>query len=223
MSISEGNVLSGRRLNVRTKAEAVYDELRARILDGTLEPGSTLNQEALASALGLSITPLREALRRLEAEALVHLEANRTLTVVGLSAHEVRELYAVRLRLDPWATELAAEHADAEQRNEIDRLARQKTEPTTAGRLAANRQFHRAVYSASGNQVLTELLDRLWDQTDRYRRLALQDELHERNAENEHRDIAAAIRSREGGRAAELMHRHVEATLRLLERHENIR
>ncbi len=61
-------------LHVATKAEAVYQELRSRILDGSIKPASTLNQEALAATLGLSITPLREALRRLESEGLVRLQ-----------------------------------------------------------------------------------------------------------------------------------------------------
>lgn len=210
-------------LNVPTKAEAVYLELRAQILDGTLAPGSTLNQEALAATFGLSITPLREALRRLEAEALVNLEAHRTMTVASLSAREVRQLYAVRLQLDPFAAGLAAEQVDETQLAEIDRLAQLESESTTRARLSANRRFHRAVYSVSGNVVLTELLDRLWDQTDRYRLLALQDAVHEQTAEKEHRDIAASIGSHDSALASELMRKHVEATLRLVERHEVLR
>jgi DNA-binding GntR family transcriptional regulator len=60
-------------VNVRTKAEAAYQELSARILDGSMQPGSTISQENLATALGISITPLREALRRLESDGLVIL------------------------------------------------------------------------------------------------------------------------------------------------------
>ena len=211
------------RIAVQTKAEAVYQVLRARILDGSYRPGSTLNQDAVAAALGLSITPLREALRRLDSEGLVRLEAHRTLTVAPLSAREVGQLYAVRLRLDPFAAELAAQNASRETLDVIDDLARQKTESTSVGRLGANRRFHRTVYQAAGNSVLAELLDRLWDQTDRYRLLALQDEEHERTAEREHRQIAAAIRARDGPRVAELMAAHVEATLRLVERHGDVR
>jgi DNA-binding GntR family transcriptional regulator len=211
------------RIAVQTKAEAVYQELRARILDGSHAPGSTLNQEALAATLGLSITPLREALRRLESENLVRLEAHRTLTVAPLSAREVRQLYAVRLQLDPFAAELAAANASAATLDEIDLLARLGTEATTHARLAANRRFHQTIYQAAANGVLADLLDRLWDQTDRYRLLALQDERHERTAEREHREISTALRARDGRRVAELMRSHVEATLRLVERHDDVR
>ena len=210
-------------LAVRTKAVAVYDELSTRILDGTMEPGSTVNQEALAAALGVSITPLREALRKLEAEGLVVLEAHRTLTVAPLSAHEVRELYAVRLQLDPFAAGQASTNAPPEAVDRIEALARRDAEVTMRGRLRANREFHRAIYRSSGNATLAELLDRLWDQTDRYRLLAVQDERHERTAEREHRQIAAAIRSRQVDLVTELMRAHVEATLRLVERHADLR
>ena len=205
-------------LSVRTKAEAVYDEVSRRILDGRLEPGSTVNQEALSAALGVSITPLREALRRLEAEGLVILEAHRNLTVAPLSAEEARELYAVRLQLDPFAAGEAAKRASADDLDHIDLLAARETEPSTQGRLATNRQFHRAIYRASGNRRLVELLDRLWDQTDRYRLLALQDEAHERSAEREHRAISAALRARDVERVRDLMHEHVAGTMRLVER-----
>jgi DNA-binding GntR family transcriptional regulator len=210
-------------LQTRTKTEAVYDEVASRILDGTLGPGSMVNQEALAGELGVSITPLREALRRLEAEGLVVLQAHRTLTVAPLSALEVRELYAVRLRLDPFAAAEAAVHARPETLDAIDALAARATEATTQGRLRANREFHRAIYRASGNRTLADLLDRLWDQTDRYRLLALQDEQHERSAEQEHHRIAAAVRARDPRLVDDLMARHVEATLRLVERHADVR
>ncbi len=208
---------------VRTKAEAVYEELSRRILEGTIEPGSTVNQEALAGALGVSITPLREALRRLEADRLVIVEAHRTLTVAPLSASEVRELYAVRLQLDPFAAGRAAAGASGEELDRIDALSIREGEGTMRGRLRANRQFHRAIYWASGNATLANLLDQLWDQTDRYRLLALQDERHERTAELEHRQIAAAIRDRDSSLVTRLMRAHVRATLRLVERHADLR
>ncbi len=204
-------------LRVATKAEAVYLELRARILDGSYEPASTLNQEALAAKLGLSITPLREALRRLEAEGLVHLEAHRTMTIAPLTRRELNELYAVRLHLDPLAASLAAEHAGEAQLDQIRRLAGERAEHTPRAQLEANRIFHRAVYAASGNLVLTQVLDQLWNRTDRYRLIVLQERIHERVAGAEHREIAAALTAKDAERVAELVHRHVEKTQRLIE------
>ncbi len=204
-------------LHVNTKAEAVYQELRTRILDGSIEPASTLNQEALAARFGLSITPLREALRRLEAEGLVHLEAHRTMTISPLTRRELNELYAVRLQLDPFAASLAAKHATDAQLDEIERLARQRVGRTPRALLELNRAFHRSVYSACGNIVLIEVLDHLWNRTDRYRLIVLQDRIQERAAGEEHREIAAALKAREAKRVPDLVHRHVEKTQRLIE------
>lgn len=206
-----------------TKGEAVYRELARRILDGTLEPGSSVNQEALAAQLGVSITPLREAVRRLDAEGLVIVEPNRSLTIAPLSVHEVRELYAVRLQLDPFAAGLAAMNAPEEIIKRISAMALRETQETTRGRMMANREFHRTIYRASGNRTLGDLLDRLWDQTDRYRLIALRAEGHERKAEREHKLIAAAIRDRDAALATELMRSHVAATLEVVESHANLR
>jgi Bacterial regulatory proteins, gntR family len=87
-------------LQTVTKAEAVYLETRARILSGALSPGLQVNQEALAASLGVSITPLREALRRLEMEGLARLEAHRTVVIAPLIGRELDELYVIRMELD---------------------------------------------------------------------------------------------------------------------------
>ena len=102
-------------LQTVTKAEAVYLETRARILTGALSPGLEVNQEALAANLGVSITPLREALRRLEMEGLVRLEAHRTVVIAPLTGRELDELYVIRMELDALAAGLAAAKAQRRQ------------------------------------------------------------------------------------------------------------
>jgi DNA-binding GntR family transcriptional regulator len=204
-------------LHVATKAEAVYQELRSRILDGSIQPASTLNQEALAATLGLSITPLREALRRLESEGLVRLEAHRTMTIAPLTRRELHELYAVRLQLDPFAAALTAREASDETLTEIERLARKRVERNPRALLQHNRSFHHAIYSSSGNLVLIGVLDQLWNRTDRYRLIVLQNRIQERAAEEEHREIAAALVGRDARRVGDLVNRHVEKTQRLIE------
>jgi DNA-binding GntR family transcriptional regulator len=114
-------------LQAVTKASAVYIETRSRILKGTLAPGSAVNQEALAADLGVSITPLREALRRLGMEGLIRLEARRTMIITPLTSQELDEMYAIRTELDPFAAGLAAANAPESQLELIQRLARQKT------------------------------------------------------------------------------------------------
>jgi DNA-binding GntR family transcriptional regulator len=200
-----------------TKSEAVYIEVRRRILNGALAPGARLNQDALAPELGVSITPLREAVRRLEAEGLVRFEAHKTLIVTPLTRDELEEIYDVRVQLDPHAASLAAKAASDEALDEIDRLARLPLSGDPLQQVAANRGFHRAVYSRSGNALLTDILDGLWERTDRYRVILLSDAREVVEAGREHVVIAEAMRERDARRVARLISSHVLQARLLIE------
>ena len=207
--LSPGNVSVP--LQAVTKATAVYVETRARILKGTLAPGSAVNQEVLAADLGVSITPLREALRRLEMEGLIRLEAHRTMIITPLTSQELDEMYAIRTELDPFAAGLAAANASELQLELIQRLARQKTVMDPVRQLGRNREFHRAVYSSCGNGALISLLDQLWDRTDRYRLILVREELMDGPTSlQEHIHIADAIAVRRADLSAQLMRAHIQ-------------
>ena len=198
-------------LQTVTKAEAVYLETRSRILKGTLAPGSAVNQEALAADLGVSITPLREALRRLEMEGLIRLEAHRTMSITPLTSRELNEMYAIRTELDPFAAGLAARNASEVQLEIIYRLARQKAVNDPVLQLERNRGFHRAMYSSCGNSALINLLEQLWDRTDRYRLILIREELLRRStSQQDHVDLADALAARKADLAARLMRAHIE-------------
>jgi DNA-binding GntR family transcriptional regulator len=198
-------------LQAVTKASAVYIETRSRILKGTLAPGSAVNQEVLAADLGVSITPLREALRRLEMEGLIRMEAHRTMIITPLTSQELDEMYAIRTELDPFAAGLAAANASESQLELIQQLARQKTVMDPVFQLGRNREFHRAVYSSCGNGALISLLDQLWDRTDRYRLILVREELMDGPTSlQEHIDIADAIAVRRADLSARLMRAHIQ-------------
>jgi DNA-binding GntR family transcriptional regulator len=198
-------------LQAVTKAKAVYVETRSRILKGTLAPGLAVNQEALAADLGVSITPLREALRRLEMEGLIRLEAHRTIVITPLTSQELNEIYVIRMELDPLAAGLAAANASESQLEVIGQLARQAAVCDPVLQLERNRGFHRAVYASSQNGALISILDQLWDRTDRYRLILIREELVEGpTSRREHIDIADAIATRKAEPAARLMRAHIE-------------
>lgn len=198
-------------LQTVTKAEAVYLETRSRILKGTLAPGSAVNQEVLAADLGVSITPLREALRRLEMEGLIRLEAHRTMIITPLTSRELDEMYAIRMELDPFAAGLAAVNVSEAQLEIIYRLARQKAATDPILQLERNRGFHRAVYSSCGNNALINLLEQLWDRTDRYRLILIREELLGRSAsQQDHIDLMNALATRKVDLAARLMRTHIQ-------------
>ena len=92
-----------------TKSDFAYTRVRELILSGQLEPGAVINQAMLARDIGISTTPLREALRRLKQQGLVELDAHRDARVTPLDAEEARDLLEVRRSLDPLAASLAAD------------------------------------------------------------------------------------------------------------------
>ena len=194
-----------------TKAEAVYKELRAGILDGSLPPGFWLDQKALADGYAVSTTPVREALRRLEAEQLVVVRPHHGPRVAPLSVQELHYLFKVRLELDPLAGRLAAELATDEQRAAVRQLLERKHE-SAADRVFTNRDFHRSIYEACGNPVLIQVLQSLWNRCDRYRFLlsTSHDWEHVAREERDHEEMVEALERRDGDRLHHLLRQHIE-------------
>ena len=202
-----------------TKSDFAYTRMRELILSGELEPGSVINQAVLARDIGISTTPLREALRRLMHQGLVELDAHRDARVTQLNAEEARDLLEVRRSLDPMAAGLAAERRTrqdlAEMRTSLDGLDALPSNPTIT-QLVAHRRFHTAIYRASHNALLIEMLDGLWDTADRYRRHGLQVERspEERAMKaHEHTLLFQAIEEGDSETAAEVMRAHIQTSL----------
>lgn len=194
-----------------TKSDAAYVEIHRRIVEGDLAPGTVLDQGALAKELGVSTTPVREALRRLEMEKLVEMSAHREARVVSVSPKDVRHLYEVRLELDTLAAGLTAERATKAELDAIEKLAAAHGR-TPVKQASVNRRFHQAVYSACHNPVLVEELDALWDRTGSYRLALLSaspDEAALTNHDHDHAEIAAALRKRDATRVRELVREHL--------------
>ena len=199
-----------------TKAEAVYRETRWRILTGALRPGIPVNQAELATEFQMSPTPIREALRRLESEGLVVFIAHTMVTVSPLDLKELDDLYVMRVALDPLAGRLAALNRTAD---DVARLT-DFLDPPVSGdprhRFEHNREFHRAVFSASGNQQLTRHLDQLWDRTERYRIVLVANEVdgsarYERDhSDDDHRAIATAVFDGDADGVSDLLKVHVQ-------------
>jgi DNA-binding GntR family transcriptional regulator len=192
-----------------TKAEAAYEEIRRRILRGILPPASPLNQDALAPELGVSVTPVREAVRRLEAEGLVQFQAHKSVIVSPLSRSELSEIYDVRLQLDPYAAAIATTKASEAALEHIEQMARTQVSSDPLEQVMINRTFHRAIYAESGNSLLIGILDRLWERTDRYRILLVSSEIDVKAVVREHLEIVAAMRARRSRQVAKLIRAHV--------------
>lgn len=202
-----------------TKGDYAYTKVRDAILSGQLEPGSTLNQAELAKQIGISTTPLREALRRLKVEGLVRLDAHRDAHVADLTAEEARDLLDVRRSVDPHAAALAAERRTKADIAAI-RAAHNGLEPlgvnTTTSHLAKHRSFHAAVYRSSHNDLLIRILDELWDKADRYRLLALRVDSGDAAREQkrrEHQELMDSVIAGDADQAFTIMLAHIETSL----------
>ncbi len=204
--------------------------IRARVLAGEFASGSRLRQETLASEFGVSRTPVREALRKLQASGLVQLEPHRGAVVRGPSAREVREAYEVRAELESLAAELAVSRIRDEELQRLgaaQRLFRsalqtllawkrdggEASPPDQAHRdwIAGNDLFHLAILDAAGNERLRATLDDLHASFPRdltWIVLGESSHLLEQNVA-EHEAILAAIEARDPGEARRLMKEHV--------------
>ena len=144
-----------------TTPEGVYRVLRAAILDGTVPPGGQLRERDIATDLGVSRSPLREALSRLEEEGLIVKIPFRGAFVVEVSARDVAEIASIRLLVEPYAGELALETLRGPERSRLTQTIeelRQATEKNDIpASIDAHLQFHRLFYDFSGHGVLRSL------------------------------------------------------------------
>jgi DNA-binding GntR family transcriptional regulator len=202
---------------VITRSDLVAESLRAAILAGRLRPGQTLVERQLATMLGVSKTPVREALIGLTSSGLVVMSRNLGAVVRSLSADEVRKIYELRLLLEPWAVGRAAERNGPGNRHAA-RGALEDAEAAAAaddqvGFNLANRRFHRELYLNADNDLVTGQLDRMQDLI----ALALQVAEVWRGGvrpfgsveHTEHREILEAVEAGDPARAEALTHQHV--------------
>ena len=196
-------------------AERVYAELKKALQTARFEPGERIREEAIANWLGVSRTPVREALRRLVSDNLLVL-TKHGLAVPQLSRDQIFELYAMREVLEGAAAALAAQHASAAEVDFLNQILReQAAAKNDAGRLlAVNKELHGCIYRAANNRYLVRTLQSLQDELEQLRGTTFSWPGRPRDALKEHRAIVQAI-ERQDARAAEKAARlHVSAALR---------
>lgn len=190
-----------------------YDLLKQAILSGDLLPGQSLVETSLAAWCGVSRTPVREALRRLEQDGLVERN-DHGLAVRRRSPEEILDLYDTRIVLEATAGGVAAERrTDHDVRSLRWNVERSRDVPDTDSdaMVAANRQFHRAVWLASHNESLIDLLERLDLHLARYPGTTLLSPGRWATAIEEHLALTEAIEKRDGSLAHEVAKAHFTA------------
>ncbi|HWQ56332.1 MAG TPA: GntR family transcriptional regulator [Bryobacteraceae bacterium] len=194
--------------------QIVFERLHGDILRGALRPGDPLRQEDITERLGVSRTPVREAIRRLQAEGLVTSSPRKGAVVAELPLKKVREIYQIRGQLEAFAAELAIDHLNAKDltglRKLITEMEALDPERDLEKILDKNRKFHYVIYSASGNDTLVEMIDQLWRDIQRLRSRYLLTPHGHRHSTSEHLGILKALEARDHARLRELVRQHCE-------------
>lgn len=181
--------------------DVVFQTLRQAILREDLAPGERLMEIPLANKLGVSRTPLREAIRMLEQEGLVVMIPRRGAQVAGISEKSLRDVLEVRKSLEKLAVELACERMTEEDMKEMNRAEEAFSAAVHEGdalRIAeTDEQFHDVIYNSTGNTKLVQLLNNLREQMYRYRLEHIKDEKSRLSLLEEHQRMMTALRSRD--------------------------
>jgi len=208
--------MSGDSVANGTGADLVYARLREAILHNQLAPGSVISQVQLALQLGVSRTPLREAVRMLQREGLVTGEANRMVRVAPFSTEDVEELYAVRITNEALAIRLTVPVMTAQDDAILEDGLRQMAHHATERDIDAWEQHHRAFHAHlvhGGGTRLCGMLAEFSDHAERYRRLYVSSEPRAMSiGAAEHEAIVEACHARDGARAAAELARHLSRT-----------
>jgi len=220
--------MNGMTLELSTHGAAgarIAAELREAILTGEHAPGARIRQEDLAGRHGASRVPVREALRMLEAEGLVTLVANTGAWVSSLSLAECEEMYQIRERIEPLLLRFNVPLMSDADLDALERLAdAMERSDDVETFLSLDREFHLSCYSAAQTSVLGDLVLRLWNRTQHYRRAFTRVFRSEgdRSVHHEHHLLVSALRRRDADEAERVLAGHIRRTRLELARHPTV-
>ncbi len=205
-----------------TLQESALRQLRADIIACRLMPNERLRVEALRERYGMGISPLREALMRLEAEGLVELEQNKGFRVAEVSHENLRDLMRTRIEIESialrWSLEKGGVEWEANLLSAFHRLSRQtKIDPDNPDALNAawrreHAEFHAALVAACASQTMMSIRSRLFEQDERYVALSIMANAPPRDDVAEHKQLMRAALNREIDRTLDLNRLHITRT-----------
>jgi Transcriptional regulators len=207
----------GQNSGPMTVTDYVVDAIRKGILTGDYSLGEKLDQKLLAEKLGVSVIPVREGLRQLEAEGLIRLVPRRGAFVAELSITELKEIYLIREVLEGLAAELAVPNLDSSAFNQLESLLGQMEEATAeqdySRLLELNRTFHFTIYEAARRPILLQIIASLWDRSSLCRRVYLYLPGRASQALAEHKEIYQASKQRDAQWAHQAVRKNVRQTI----------
>ncbi len=198
-------------------SDKVYEVIKHRILTGDFDAGKRLPEDMIAAELGLSRTPVRDALRRLQADGLVEIVPNSGGKVAQWTSESLAELAQLRAMLEGYAAELAATKIDEPALSRLDRLCDDMREILSAPQVDLialsrnNLTFHREVTVAANNARLLASIEPLWNFSLVARKFALFTNDRLDRTHSHHCEITAALREHDRDWARSIMHTHIQA------------
>ena len=194
----------------------VFRRLREDILSGVYQEGDELREITIGEELGVSRTPVREALRQLELEGLVTIIPNKGAYVTGISRKDVADIYQIRSMLEGMCARWATEHITEKQIEELEEVLllsefhlRKKNEGQAEQVTELDGKFHKILYEASNSRILEHVLSDFHKYVQMARAMSVGEKDRAKKSINEHREILEAIKKHDGEMAGKLANRHI--------------
>ncbi|MCQ2546105.1 MAG: GntR family transcriptional regulator [Clostridia bacterium] len=200
--------------NHKPLREMVYEELKMQILTGTIIPGTRMMEVELAEEMGVSRTPIREAIRKLEKEGLVTIEPRRGAYASMISTEDMVEILEVRQDLEGLAAFFAAERMQPAQLDELNEVSSNYNEAVTRGSMEDmikyDTRFHRIIVDSCHNKILVQMIEQLQELVLRFRYIYYDNFKRAENMPEEHEAILKAIESKDANLAREAADVHID-------------
>ena len=204
----------------------VYRILKERIIKGNLKPGEKILEVNIAKQLGVSRTPVREALRELAAEGLVRTEPNLGMIVIDFSIEDLQEVLKIRKLLEGFATSIAAKKINKEEIKKIEKIIKKMSISISKNDVLVysdlNAEFHNLIFNICGNKRLIKIYDNLSNSEHRFRIRSLRNNPERlKYSLKEHQEILEALKRKDSEQAYKLGQKHIENILENILAHED--
>lgn len=198
----------------RSLGQDVYDKLKQAIVEGDIAAGSRVIESRVANALGISRTPVREALHKLERESLLRHNPSGGFFIIGLTRSDIEETFGIRSVLESYAARLAATHHRGEEEldpldQKIHEYQRHLDQGNLKALLRTNTEFHNLLYTLSRSPRLIKMINDLQDQIYRFRQVLLKTEENARTSNEDHKLMLKLISKRDLEAVESLVKEHI--------------
>jgi DNA-binding GntR family transcriptional regulator len=196
-----------------TNAEKAYAQIKGRIITAKMPPGSVINETQLMEEFALGRTPIREAIKQLQMESLVHVTPRKGMYVAEIAVMDLSQIFEVRVELESFATRLAAQRMTESELQDLEKLAKdfQRADPTDKDSLIKlDGEFHTLLAKATHNKFLIKEIKYYYNLSLRIWYIALNSARPEEIDVNAHIEVLEAIQAHDPEKAGQRMRKHIQ-------------